>query len=208
MGYLDKAGKAGSVAKEVVGVNETPFYSPPLNVEEDSEILLGKNFLVLPDNGLDTVDYIPFGGVYERPVFLRPAEADPEVTNYFTIESSIYPGYIQDSYTGSSIIYDIDFLSSIVDNTTGNSLLTGALSEVYGYLDYTMLPETITGNSSLTTTLVETYGYLTYEMEPEITTGNSLLTGVLLELFAYLEYTNWVPEQYEANGLLTHAEVS
>lgn len=99
------------------GFKETQFYQPLLQVEGGDQTNSGKNF-----ERDATGKYIPYGGVYERPLIDPPAAAPSEI-----IESEPYPLFVVEDLVTTAIAVSGSLLRISYDNMSVSGIVVSGM---------------------------------------------------------------------------------
>jgi len=204
MGYQPKPGDTGSLPKVKTGLYETQL-TVVQTAEADTQIEnSGKVYLPAIPNGIDIVDYIPYGGVYERPAYegrlaedVEPPPDPPpgDPCNLRDVELSyLYPIMNLDSIDVTHQLTGAQILTWIPGDVDVTHAVTGGiLLDVLRRYDMEV--------EDIEVTHAQTGGVLLdvlrrYEMDVEdIDVSHSQTGGELLVIL--ITYSNWPIESVD-----------
>lgn len=158
------------------------------------------------------INYVPYGGVYEREglhpydrvstggAYENPTPEVPELPLVF-ISSLTYPPVNSDSISAEGIITGGSMLQPTSDLIEAESLITGGtlVPILQSYNNWP--PDLIESDGLLTGGTLDT-ALLSYYWPAEEIKSDGLLTGGTL-VVALLTYSNALPDQMVASGLIT-----
>jgi len=204
MGYQPKPGDTGSLPKIQTGINETQYFTKLTSETDETAENSGKVYLPNIPNGIDIIDYIPYGGVYERPAYEgRLAEdveppPDPEPGDPCNLRdigvSYLYPVSNIDSLDVSHFIESGDLIAWPIEGIDiSHASLSGSLVDVL--LDYTVPTEAVDVSHVILSGVIVNV-LLSYVVPPEgIDISHVVLSGVLLNVL--ILYSNWPAESLD-----------